>query len=255
MANILFDIASNPVFSATFFAWFFAQLIKMVLKSLKGKPISLTNFFKDGGMPSSHSALVTSLAASILLLEGPTTAFFISLVIALIVIRDAVGVRFAVGTHAKALNKMLLNKDRIVEHEGHTVPQAFAGIVLGITTAVVAVNFGYSALLVIQVFYLMLPGIAANAAPILAKKIQPSFDAPIDGNAKLKNKPILGKNKTWRGAIAGIAAVLIVVILQKLFYPFFSSISLFDYSIENALIVGLVVGIGVIAGDLVKSFV
>ena len=256
MVNILVEIISSPIFSATFFAWFSAQLIKMALAAARNKTISLKYFLKSGGMPSSHSALVTALAASILILEGPSVPFYISLVVAMIVVRDAIGVRYAVGLHAKALNKLLLNKDRINEEDGHTPLEAIAGIILGFIAAIVAVN-GYSFFLILQVLYLMLPAVAANTAPIIAKKLQPSFDAPVDGGAKLRNKPLLGKNKTWRGVIAGIITFMVIVIIQKFLYaiPFFSKLSLLDYQSANILLMGLVVGAGVIIGDLVQSFI
>jgi len=106
-------------------------------------------FWKTGGMPSSHSAAVTSLTTSVGLIEGfNSTLFIITLVFALIVIRDALGVRRAAGSQAKALNtmgKQLQSKLKIPfkmvkEISGHTVPEVSIGIILGFFIAVAFCN-------------------------------------------------------------------------------------------------------------------
>ncbi len=257
MANVIFDLLLHPVFSATFFGWFAAQMLKIALVAFRGGKVGTKSIWKLGGMPSSHTALVSALVASILFTEGPTTTFVVALVFAMVVFRDAVGVRLAVGKHADALNKLLLTKDKIEMHEGHTVPQAIVGAIIGILAAAFVVGFQYSSFFFVQVSYLALPAIAANGAPILAKLWHPKFDKPIDGNAKFAGKPLFGKNKTWRGIIAGIIAGVLVVILQTLLYqlPAFRDLSLFNYAAENPLIVGLAVSAFVLGADLLKSFV
>lgn len=256
MANIVLEIISNPIFSAAFFAWFIAQIIKMGILAIRKKKVTFATFFKSGGMPSSHAALVSALAASILFSQGATTAFYVALVFALIVIRDAVDVRYIVGLHSKTLNKLLLNQDKLKEYEGHTPIQASVGIIIGIICAIIAVK-GYSFFFALRVFYLILPAVAANAAPVIANQLLPSWNRPVDFNAKFRGKPLLGRNKTWRGILASFAAIMIVVVIQRLLYDiqFFSDISFFSYSSTQILLMAIVVGAGVVAGDLVNSFV
>ena len=105
----------------------------------------------------------------------------------------------------------------------------------------------------LKCFYLMLPAYFSNMAPVIVKKIN-LFVFPLDFNKKLNKKPILGKNKTFRGLIFGIIFVIIVAYLQFLLYKaeFFKNISFIDY--QNWPLFGLLMGLGALTGDLVKSF-
>lgn len=105
----------------------------------------------------------------------------------------------------------------------------------------------------IKCFYLMLPAYFANMAPVIVKKIN-LFYFPIDFNKELKNKPIFGKNKTFRGFIFGIIFSIIIAYSQFLLYNinFFKNISFINY--QNWLLFGLLMGIGALCGDLIKSF-
>lgn len=101
----------------------------------------------------------------------------------------------------------------------------------------------------------MLPAYVANMAPVIVKNIFNNLKFPIDFNKKIKNKPIFGKNKTFRGLIFGVLFAVIIAYLQFLFYNnnMFVSISIVDYS--DWLSIGLLMGFGAIFGDLVESFV
>lgn len=105
-------------------------------------------------------------------------------------------------------------------------------------------------LIVGQIAYLLLPAYLANAMGTLLSRC-PFLAAPIDGG-----KNIFGSNKTWRGAIFGILAALIVVLTQNILYSvdFFQKISLLDYPRIHWLMFGLLAGGGAIFGDLAKSF-
>ena len=105
----------------------------------------------------------------------------------------------------------------------------------------------------LKCFYLMLPAYFANMAPVMVKKIN-LFVFPIDFNRKINNNPILGKNKTFRGLIFGIVFAIIITYLQFLLYKieFFKNISFINY--QNWLLFGLLIGLGALTGDLVKSF-
>ena len=108
-------------------------------------------------------------------------------------------------------------------------------------------------LLLLKCFYLMLPAYFANMAPVIVKKVS-LFAFPIDFNKKISNKPVFGKNKTFRGLIFGVIFAIIVAYLQFLLYnaDFFRAISFISY--QNWLLFGFLMGSGALAGDLVKSF-
>lgn len=93
-----------------------AQLIKLPIQYLLDKKWTPSIIFSTGGMPSSHSAVVTSLMLAFLLTEGFKSAdFAISFVLAGIVIHDAVGIRREAGRHATVLNSMKETFDTIIK--------------------------------------------------------------------------------------------------------------------------------------------
>lgn len=115
------------------------QAIKIAMEIYKGG-FSWHNIFSYGGMPSSHSAMVTSLATTIYLVDGFSTSFCIALTLALIVIRDAVGFRSYLSMFGKTLNKIIkdLPADKeyhyqvLPERIAHTWPQVIVGSILGV---------------------------------------------------------------------------------------------------------------------------
>lgn len=122
-------------------AWAIAQITKLVIEYIHTKKINLYIMFASGGMPSSHSSFVVSLATQVGLIEGfNSTLFALSLGFSLIVIYDAAGVRHAVGVQARMLNQIIddyyakktVNDYKVKEILGHTPLQVFAGILLGI---------------------------------------------------------------------------------------------------------------------------
>ncbi len=106
---------------------------------------------------------------------------------------------------------------------------------------------------VLKCFYFMLPAYIANMAPVIVRKIN-ILSMPIDLNLYINNKPIFGKNKTFRGFIFGIVLAIFATFLQYLLYDIelFNKLSFFDY--ENWLLFGFLIGSGTLVGDLVKSF-
>lgn len=139
-------VLRNPIFLAAITSWCLSQLIKTFIGFCKSSVHSLPVFFdlliwRTGGMPSSHTALVISLATTIGFREGVSSDLFIfSLFSAIIVIRDAMGVRRSSGIQAKILNevgaKMAETEDLpfkpIKEIQGHTPIEVFAGIIVGV---------------------------------------------------------------------------------------------------------------------------
>lgn len=128
-------------------AWFAAQLIKVISVLIKNKKLDFRRFIGSGGMPSSHTSFVTSLAAGVGMECGFSSAeFAISTVLALVVMYDAAGIRRAAGQQAKILNKLVEewgNADftatdkRLKELLGHTPKEVFAGAILGVFVALV----------------------------------------------------------------------------------------------------------------------
>ena len=130
-------------------AWFVAQFLKAVTGVFKIKKFSVLELlFGTGGMPSSHAASVSALATACCIREGfGTPAFAISVVLAFIVMRDAMGMRRQVGEHAKVLNRLFKNLSEslndpdltgkaLEELAGHTPLQVLAGMLLGILVPV-----------------------------------------------------------------------------------------------------------------------
>ncbi|MFN2340629.1 MAG: divergent PAP2 family protein [Halanaerobium sp.] len=123
------------------FSLFFAQFLKIFFI----RPINFYTFFTSGGMPSSHSSFVSSLAITVGLKHGFSSDLFaIVTVFALIVTYDASGVRRAVGMQANVLNNIIkhledksfsndkqLIKEDLKELIGHTPFEVFAGVLLG----------------------------------------------------------------------------------------------------------------------------
>lgn len=137
------EVLQNSILWTTILAAFIAQALKSLQEAIFQRKLSLHRIFETGGMPSSHSAAVASLATSMGLVHGwSSPEFTISAVLAVIVIYDATGIRRAAGEHAEILND-LLEEFNYLLHEGferqhlktllgHTYPQAVVGILIGI---------------------------------------------------------------------------------------------------------------------------
>lgn len=145
MYNIL-DLFRNICFVSVVSAWLMAQIIKVFTGYFQNKKFSLTLFFcGTGGMPSSHSATVMALLTSAILRYGfGGFEAAAAILLATIVMSDAVGVRYETGVQAKVLNdlmKELFSGDpkkaeaNLKELIGHTPFQVAVGAVLGIAVA------------------------------------------------------------------------------------------------------------------------
>ncbi len=144
----LLDLAANYILISGATAWLVAQLLKCVTGVFKLKKFSLVELlFGTGGMPSSHSAAVCALTTACGIIHGLDSAeFAISAVLAIIVMRDAMGMRREVGKHAKALNVIFEEFFKSERHSedikktqkelvGHTPLQVFAGAGTGVIVA------------------------------------------------------------------------------------------------------------------------
>jgi acid phosphatase family membrane protein YuiD len=138
-------LVHNPVFLAALASWILSQFLKTLITLLTNTVTSFRGliellFWKTGGMPSSHSALVSSISTVIGFKNGIDSDLFIfSCCFALIVIRDAVGVRRSSGQQARALNelgervsaKMRYQFKPVKEIQGHRPMEVLVGILLG----------------------------------------------------------------------------------------------------------------------------
>ncbi|WP_083755203.1 divergent PAP2 family protein [Desulforamulus reducens] len=135
----------NKILFAPLSAFLIAQIMKGILASIKSKKWHWDRFIEAGGMPSSHSAMVTALATASGLQYGWSSSLFtITAIFAIIVMYDAMGVRRAAGIHAKILNQMLEEMGRqdgqqnvkaLRELIGHNPSEVVAGALLGVVMA------------------------------------------------------------------------------------------------------------------------
>ena len=124
--------------------WISIQFFKFLYDSIANKKLMFSRFWGSGGMPSSHSAVVTSLATMIAKHEGFNSPIFaVACGFAFIVMYDACNLRKAVGNQAKFLNDLLKEKnttnyEKFQELTGHTVIQVIAGFVIGLVVGIIA---------------------------------------------------------------------------------------------------------------------
>jgi acid phosphatase family membrane protein YuiD len=139
------ELFANRILLSAFLAWTIAQIVKVPLNYLVRREWDWSLVFSAGGMPSSHSALVTGVSFGIGLEHGFNSPLFaLAGVVAGVVIYDATGVRRHAGDHARVLNLMideLLTGHPLAERElkevlGHTPREVLGGIALGIFVAV-----------------------------------------------------------------------------------------------------------------------
>lgn len=146
--DFLLQIITNKILIVGIVSWFLAQVFKCISNLILTKKFSIERLFGDGGMPSGHSATVVSVAVATGLYEGFDTAVFaVAMILAIVVMHDAMNVRYQAGKQAALLNVMaetfekltgedLPNEEKLKELLGHTPLQVAAGFVLGVCTAV-----------------------------------------------------------------------------------------------------------------------
>ena len=101
------DLLENKALIAAILAWFIAQVIKVVLTLVEERRLDFGKMISSGGMPSSHSALITAMTAAVGKTAGlDSMAFAIAAVTSLVVMYDAANVRREAGKHAELLNKI-----------------------------------------------------------------------------------------------------------------------------------------------------
>ncbi len=140
-------VFGNRVLDVVFLSWGLAQGYKVLVAIFVNKTFKLSTLWGTGGMPSSHSSTVTSLATAIGIVSGfKSTSFAIAMVLAGIVMYDASGIRRAAGQHAGIINRLIekihnnslisgIQEEKLKELLGHTPFEVLVGAVLGIVVA------------------------------------------------------------------------------------------------------------------------
>ena len=140
------DVLHNGVLISALLGWFLAQGVKPFVHHARTRRWNWGLWFSSGGMPSSHSALMSATTLAVGLFEGfGTPLFAVALAISMIVVYDAAGVRRQAGMHAERINKMInelfsgqpISEQQLKEVLGHTPRQVIAGVFFGMAIAVV----------------------------------------------------------------------------------------------------------------------
>jgi acid phosphatase family membrane protein YuiD len=148
-AETLTAIFQNPIFLSAAVSWFFAQLVKAAVTLFRRRwesprDIFKTLFWHTGGMPSSHAAVVSSMTVAAAFSEGLGSSLFgVCVFFAMVVMRDAMGVRRATGIQARSLNqlgrdvseKLGVDFHPVKEIQGHDPLEVVVGALLGVFIA------------------------------------------------------------------------------------------------------------------------
>ena len=143
---------SNYPAMCTLAAWFLAQFLKVIVTLVKEKQFKpRILLFSLGGMPSSHSASVTALATACAIKDGfGSVSFAISGLLAMVVMTDAMGVRWETGEQSKIINKLVREiftgtseeaETALKELVGHTPFQVFMGALVGLAVPFILMLF------------------------------------------------------------------------------------------------------------------
>lgn len=135
--------SSIALLASPFAGWIVAQFLKFIF-TLRKDGISLQDAIQSGGMPSSHSAISSSLATAVGVTQGiSSVSFAITVAFTAIVVYDALGVRRTTGEQTIALQQLAKKNNmksfRIHDARGHTPMEVFAGLVVGVITGILTV--------------------------------------------------------------------------------------------------------------------
>ena len=149
MGTVLLEICSNRIIQTGAAAWVTSQVLKTIIHLIVNKKIVWERLVGDGGMPSSHSATVMSVAVASGFTAGwDSPVFAVAVFMAIIVMHDARGVRRETGKQAVVINNILelfeemgagnlTPEQTLKEFVGHTPLQVMAGGILGFIVAFV----------------------------------------------------------------------------------------------------------------------
>ena len=146
MENTLLAFIQNKYIYVPFLLWFGIQAFKVIYDLVTTHKFNFKRILGAGGMPSSHSAVVVSLATLIGKNQGVDSPLFaVALILAFVVMYDAAGVRRAAGKQAKLLNKIIETpgltsvevSEKLVEVLGHTPKQVLVGALIGLIAGLI----------------------------------------------------------------------------------------------------------------------
>jgi uncharacterized protein len=136
----------SPVMIAGLISWFIGQTLKVPIEYLRTRSWNWALLFSAGGMPSTHSALMSSITLSIGLFEGfNTTLFALAFALSMVVMYDATGIRRQAGIHAQKINILVnelfsgqpISEEQLKEVLGHSPLQVLMGLILGSTISLI----------------------------------------------------------------------------------------------------------------------
>ncbi len=146
------ELLQNNVLWCVAVAWFIAQFSKPFVQYLRTREWAWSWFFSAGGMPSTHSAIITAATTALGMELGfASPEFALSFAICMVVLYDAAGVRRQAGEHARVINAIIddfshghpLKEENLKELLGHTPGEVIIGVIVGITVAIlVMLNAG-----------------------------------------------------------------------------------------------------------------
>ncbi|MCR5032779.1 MAG: divergent PAP2 family protein [Lachnospiraceae bacterium] len=147
--EILEAILHNQILIVGLISWALAQVIKTAIYAGVNRELNWERLLGDGGMPSAHSATVTSVAISAGFVAGwDSPVFAVAAILAIVVMHDAMGVRRETGKQAQVINSMMLTFEelgapdipvevKLKELVGHSPLQVFFGFLLGLAVSLV----------------------------------------------------------------------------------------------------------------------
>lgn len=147
MEELFLQLGQNKIFITMLSAWLIAQTLKVILGIVQKRRLDFRLFVGTGGMPSSHAAGASCLAAAIGFEYGFDSVYFaLAASFAIVVMFDAQGVRRATGKQARILNKITddiywqgkIHDGRLRELIGHTPLEVIGGFFLGVLIAMLA---------------------------------------------------------------------------------------------------------------------
>ncbi len=132
---------------AALLSGFVAQWLKVLIEYVRTRQFNPLRFFDNGGMPSSHTALVTTLTTGVGRYSGfDSSIFSVTLIFSMYFVFEAAGLRQEVGNQARVLNELVeemrqthhLDRTRLKELVGHTWGEVFGGLLIGLLVAFLA---------------------------------------------------------------------------------------------------------------------
>lgn len=139
------QLLSNHILVTAFFSWLLSGLMKVPIEYWATRQWNWALWFSPGGMPSQHSALVTSTMLAVGLYAGfNTAAFAVAFTLMMVVLYDAAGVRRQAGLHAAKINKIIneffagqpISESQLREVIGHTPREVIGGVGFGLVFTV-----------------------------------------------------------------------------------------------------------------------